>query len=391
MLCGDFKLMNTNQQLIYEKSLPNTTIDGYNKLFRSGNLIFYTNKEMVPCYQEDDDPLGRQLMLHSVPRDISGGNDFKGNGNGNKEYPWKVTAGLDSSIKYQTVKFFQLPQKTPNSVWPVIYWEEKLPRARQQTKFSSILWQFPIGTIFGECLYVVDSQNYAHCFEIRIRERDKDGWKIDVLRPFPFIEDLIVAISKLNNNNQYDVLISKLYNDNLDTYVMESNHPDRKAFRQKASVDVLPPMKESLVTELLDGTPFKLCIGQVWKLGDPDPCYAPTSNDMFGIVPKNYTAAWLEPSRDSCARCHCDVLRHVDDFDGRTVYANGTHREWYNRLRGSDGIFSWHPFSNSSISHNGFPLPVKFRQSFIDNKIIEKFDSNKHTNYIKLKGVVYNE
>lgn len=52
--------------------------------------------------------------------------------------------------------------------------------------------------------------------------------------------------------------------------------------------------------------------------------------------------------------------------------------EWYGNTRGSDGIFSFHPFASESISHNGTQLPVSFRPSLIKAGLLEKFHSERH-------------
>lgn len=79
--------------------------------------------------------------------------------------------------------------------------------------------------------------------------------------------------------------------------------------------------------------------------------------DADGIVPKNYEGGLIALSRKSCMRCHDSVNRHAREFD--------RDRDWYGRVRGGDGIFSWLPVEPSSISPSGTPRPVRLRADLL--------------------------
>ena len=53
-------------------------------------------------------------------------------------------------------------------------------------------------------------------------------------------------------------------------------------------------------------------------------------------------------------------------------------RDWYGRIRGSDGIFSFHPFDPSCISYNGYEQQARLRDEFVEGGLIERYDSSKH-------------
>jgi hypothetical protein len=79
--------------------------------------------------------------------------------------------------------------------------------------------------------------------------------------------------------------------------------------------------------------------------------------------------------------CHDDTLKPARSFDAP--------RGWYGRVRGSDGIFSFHPIEPSSISRNGSPVQVRIRQSLVRAGMVERYDRAKHPadRYSAIKGV----
>ena len=87
-------------------------------------------------------------------------------------------------------------------------------------------------------------------------------------------------------------------------------------------------------------------------------------------MPAKYDAGFVEVDRASCMRCHKTVNQPVDKFQ--------SGRDWYGRIRGSDGIFSFHPFDPSSLSGNGYPVPVRMRDELVSAGVIERYDAKKH-------------
>jgi hypothetical protein len=136
-------------------------------------------------------------------------------------------------------------------------------------------------------------------------------------------------------------------------------------------VDPLPPIDEALVAELLSTTTFRSAQGAVWRsAADGTAACAPTTTAAFHIVPAKYDAGFIEVDSNSCQRCHQTVNQSVNRFDGG--------RDWYGRVRGSDGIFSFHPFSLSSISGNGYPRTVSMRRELETAGLLERFSARKH-------------
>lgn len=98
--------------------------------------------------------------------------------------------------------------------------------------------------------------------------------------------------------------------------------------------------------------------------------YAPTTSVNDHIVPNGYTGGFIEVSRTSCLQCHGTANRHVRDFQAG--------RDWYGRVRGSDSVFSFHPFERTSISHNGYALSIQLNQTLIDGGLLVPFDASQH-------------
>src|SRR5690606_26322986 len=118
-------------------------------------------------------------------------------------------------------------------------------------------------------------------------------------------------------------------------------------------------------------TLFRSAEGEIWLVAAGNkPAYAPTTQASFHIVPRNYDAGFIAVDQDSCSRCHNSVNRHVDEFDSR--------RDWYGRVRGSDQIFSFHPFEPGSISYNGFSSTPRMRHALVRAGLLEHYDARRH-------------
>jgi hypothetical protein len=137
-------------------------------------------------------------------------------------------------------------------------------------------------------------------------------------------------------------------------------------------VDVLPPLEDDqLVAELLRTTPFLSAQGEVWRSAAGRGTHAPTTLASWHVVPRNYDGGYIGVDAASCARCHASVNRHVNDFE--------PGRDWYGRVRGSDRIFSFHPFDPACISHNGYPTGARMRPQLVRLGLLVQFDATRHT------------
>jgi hypothetical protein len=122
-------------------------------------------------------------------------------------------------------------------------------------------------------------------------------------------------------------------------------------------------------------TTFQSAEGVTWRIGTNGvTTAAPSTDASFHIVPAKYDAGFIDVDSASCIRCHSTVNQNVDRFQGG--------RDWYGRIRGSDGIFSFHPFDPSSISYNGYPNSVRMRDEMIEAGLLERFDPDRHPNSI---------
>ena len=145
-----------------------------------------------------------------------------------------------------------------------------------------------------------------------------------------------------------------------------------RGFDQVAGQDELPPLDESLVRELLTGAKFRSSVAVTWREDwEGDAAFAPTTRARFHIVPANYDAGFVAVHRDSCIRCHETTNQTAALFD--------TSRDWWGRIRGSDGIFSFHPFEPSSISPDGQNRTPVIRASLLRAGFVAKFDPALHS------------
>ncbi len=74
--------------------------------------------------------------------------------------------------------------------------------------------------------------------------------------------------------------------------------------------------------------------------------------ETFAISRGKPPALYKRP--DNCIQCHEDVGRHA--------FTITREREWYGYVRGSDGIFTLHPFDGHAV-HNGHDIGMPFKFS----------------------------
>ena len=126
-----------------------------------------------------------------------------------------------------------------------------------------------------------------------------------------------------------------------------------------------------LIVELLASPPFKSSLGQTWRTRTNGiHTVAPTTRSAFHVIPASNDAGFIEVDSESCMRCRETVNHHVNEFEFR--------RDWYGRVRGSDGIFSFHTFSTDSFSFNGFGGDPQRNVVLTDAGLLETCDPSKH-------------
>jgi hypothetical protein len=383
--------VETNAQLVSEKSeelyrsmLPVTDQERWNKLFQEGDLLFYTEREMPKAYQQNVGG-GPQATFHWANYNISGdtvgingrraeaSKPHGAGGNANVEFPWKTPGGLHDSPNTENFKFMHLPVVDGNRL-PVVYWNERLPDATTGSG-TGLKWVFPKGAILGECLMLIDpTTKQKYTFEVRMRVRGETAWDVEILRPFPTSKSLAKRIRELRpveevSNNQLVAHAESEFP--VETRLLYGPHPTNVSFREEAGIDNLPATDPALIRELLTTTEFKSAVGLEWREDDRgQKVFAPTTAAAFHIVPKNYKATFLGTDTESCMSCHNATHKHTTHFDAP--------RQWYGHVRGSDGIFSFHPVDPSCVADNGATLPVVIRKSLLSGGYVARYDQGKH-------------
>lgn len=374
-----FRLMSVEKESRLRQLLPRLADKQVQALLDDERLILYTETEMPRCHQDWD---GSLPGIHSPYYNISA-NGSERFGNGNREFPWGTPAGTHRTNSVYSFRFLWLPQDDHGRTLPVVYYRKQLRGDVSQ----GYAWMYPAGTVFGEVLCLKTSGGTAP-FELRVRKRDRVSWDVDVFRPFPTAESLANRVQELRPAWAQTPALAKLV-----THLQEEralplgrlvdNHPSRRVIDQSMGVDSLPPINDDkLVLELLTTTTFASAHGEVWRKGtNATFTNAPTTEASVHIVPAKYDAGFIEVDQHSCMRCHQTANQHVRNFD--------FGRDWYGRVRGSDGIFSWHPFDPSSISANGFGGTPRIRSSLVSAGVLAPYNRQVHKAqlYTQVRGI----
>lgn len=364
-----FRLVSQRRHEDLRRYLPRVDDSDTQDVLDHPKLIFYTEAEMPRVYQFW---FGQLQGVHSVHYNISA-NDSEPFGNGNIEFPWGTPAGTHRVDNLKSFRFLLLPRDESGKAHPIVY------HRRYLSGDSSLgyAWTFPVGAVLGEVLLMHGPDGKSYTFELRMRTREIDDWAVNVFRPFPTALSLAERIRELRPDWQDDEKLARLVNHlegptMLTRRTLEDGHP-RQAFSQTAGVDELPGTGDpELVAELLTTTKFQSCISERWREDEKgNVAFAPTTRVGFHVVPAKYDAGFIAVDRVSCSRCHSTVNQPVDRFQ--------SGRDWYGRIRGSDGIFSFHPFEPGSVSYNGMANSPSLRQEFIDAGLLAKYDRGQHS------------
>lgn len=352
---------------------PDTNQDIARKI---AEATLYTSDEMPPAMQAQSlSGGGGEGVTHFESIFVSK-NRFDSIGlftNPNREFPWFRPGGTDHHHDVQkTFKGFWLPKKPDGSPWPVAIYREALERSNAVNMPSPLgyRWVFPKGTLFFEVLTMRFSDGYLYTWELRVREREEDDWHVDIFRPFPTRESLVQRIREIRGDDHPSIAeLTKPVR--LQPLLLEDRRHPVRAFREWAAEYVLPPIESELVRELLTTTPFHSALGEEFYRDENARAFAPTTKQrMESIVPPEYLGGFIRTDSIGCANCHTTTLRPADAFE---------NRDWYERVRGDDGILSWHPVSLSSIGRaNAARRPVQYREEFVRAGMIEQFDPTKH-------------
>jgi hypothetical protein len=363
------RLMSAAKEQDLRRLLPAVDDEGLRRALADPSLIVYTEDEMPRTYQVWD---GQLQGVHLASYNISA-NSSEPYGNGNYEFPWGAPAGTHRAGSASSFRFIYLPRDENGKLRPIV-WYRKHFSGDANTSYA---WIFPVGAIVGEVLTLRGPDGYAYTYEMRLRFRKPDRWGVDVFRPFPTAEDLAQRIRELRPQAELQPKLAELLAHleqprELPWRHLSDQQPGRRVFAQWAGVDTLPETGDDrLVAELLVGATFTSCLDQTWRMGSNGAwSYAPTTQASFHVVPANYDGGFVEVSGRSCLRCHSTCNQHVREFN--------FGRDWYGHIRGSDGIFSFHPFDPATVSGNGFGSGVRMRRELTLAGVLEEYDDTRH-------------
>jgi hypothetical protein len=363
------RLMSAEKDRQLRALFPRVNRPEIQQLLDDPRLLLYTEEEMPRAYQDWD---GALPGVHSATYNISA-NGSEPFGNGNREFPWGHAGGTHRTSGVSEIRFLWLPLDEDGKVRPVTWYRKRL-RGDVSTGYA---WTFPVGAVLGELLLMDRPDGGRVAFELRLRTREEQEWDVDVFRPFPRAQYLADRIAELRpeweaNENLSQFMLHLTEPRELPLKRLYSRHPAKTVFTQRMGVDDLPPLEDQgLITELLTTTPFQSAAGDNWFEGPGgERTLAPTTDASYHIIPAKYDGGFIDVDRISCMRCHDSVNQHVRDFE--------PSRDWYGRVRGSDGIFSFHPFDPGTISWNGFSRHPSMRPKLADAGWIAPYDSDRH-------------
>lgn len=332
LVAEDFRLVSAERHEILKSHIPDSADGVLARIRKDSRLLIYTEREMPKAYQ---DFAGGLPGIHSPSYNISADKPRELYGNPNVEFPWGGPAGTElvPDENFSTFKFLLLPKDKPIEIT-----RKYLPGDSR----PSYVWVFPEGAFVGEVLQLYHKGLY-HTFEVRLRTKEDGRWRVASYRPF----ESLARFKAFCAENGESVTV--------ETRRVRQSH---QLFEGDVEATLLGKVSDDLVKKALR-RPFTNVHGKEWAPGS----YAPTTDEAFHIVPRKFQAATVEVGAKSCMRCHESTLKHASDFDFR--------RDWYGRVRGSDGVFSFHPFDPGCISYSGIYQGETIRKSFLDAGIVK--------------------
>lgn len=255
--------------------------------------------------------------------------------NSNTSFPWAVTFGLDHAHKaglvgdddqarYRSINFRWLPTGS----WIYVY--------RHNGRLE---WIFPADTLFGEILYVRDRERQEWLpFEVRTRrkvlDQDQPGeftWAPRLFRPIRYRAELCREIGDYREAKKYLYL---------------RNNEETEVVRLEGLMRRLPLLSAETVRRLLK-RPFVDVTGYEWSEGQDAPC----ADQQFSLFPKDYALGLITADAQQCSRCHRQTgISALKLTPGDPVLL--ARPDLVGSIRGSDGIFSWHPFRSFGTAWN---------------------------------------
>lgn len=328
--------------------LPPIYDDTLQTIFADEWTYYYDESNMIPAMQMGaHDPNSVRRLPATVHFGRQRFNNIDRTTNANSEFPWRVAGGLHRTdpTEVKDVKFYWHPEHKP-----VRYYASKrytgqdvpVSGSSQREYQDAYDWVFPVGAVVGEILALIDD-GYYYPFEIRTMTRDADAWQPRIYRQFGMKADIADELWYSNHKELARVVGStptKWFDQGDRSHI-------RPAFEAHYREATLPKLPDDVV-DMLRRTPIREYFYQM-----------DYTDSTAQLVPANYHGSQVGVDRQDCNRCHGDVAQPVNLFDH-------PGRDWYGYIRGSDGIFTFHPFSPESIAVNGGRLTVRFNDRLQD-------------------------
>lgn len=245
--------------------------------------------------------------------------------NANRDFPWESTFGLNIAHRnklipsvYDVVNFFSLPEDDEGRLIPIIVLDER-----------PVKWLFPDGTMFGEILYVKkDGKSYVQEIRTRTKGQAQGTWYPRVYRP-------------VKDRQEFTQLTGIAYEPS-SKFMQFRNSEEQKVEEVSGIVERLPRLTADTTIRLLS-RPFQDVTESGWS---PSP-----DKSEFSILPEEYSFGLLkEITAEVCSRCHRQTQISVKRLiPNEPIIRDANNASKIGNIRGSDGIFTWHPFVTKSI------------------------------------------
>lgn len=364
-------------------------------ILESADTMWYDKLSIIPGYQDsfgDNVQLPIGMRPNSIDRQmidlaVPGGHAQLFVEDGLFHFPFGRGIGGAARTDNFVVDFWHVPRDA-GALLPVVWWQRD-----PNTYTHRVEWMFPAGTVLGEVLFQIDDGTW-YPFEIRVRVREVDRWRVDVYRPFPRGEDLAAALDAAAEANPAwrtaDVAALAAHardSGTLQAASLGATHFAAAFPRLQGAEDVLPPLADPAILQaLLMEVPFRSVKGIPWKQSGSLTTHAATTDASFHIVPRGYDGGFLEVSDEACRSCHQDAGRPFKDYYDNVLA--------YGELWGEDESFTWHPFdADNFVDANGDVRNFnhdnrRIRPDFTAGGVIAAYEPARHpaTTWKKLPG-----
>lgn len=243
--------------------------------------------------------------------------------NANGDFPWESTFGLNVAHRakmipatYDVFNFLSLPEDEDGKLLPILVLDER-----------PIKWLFPPGATLGEVLTVKGPDGKTYVQEVRTRTKGDamTTWHVKIFRP-------VADRAEFQRLTGVGYVPARKF--------MSFRNPEEdEVLAVAGTVEKLPNLPPETVAKLLS-RPFRDVTDSNWH---------PSSDQEFSILPKDYSLGLLkEITPEACANCHKQTQISVRRLIPREPLIQ-RNPDKVGNIRGSDGIFTWHPFAAKSV------------------------------------------